>query len=74
VHFRTRNGTAKAGSDYTAVTNGVLTFAPGQTVKYAQIVIKFNAPQEPNERFYVDLFSVTNAFVRDGSARGLIRD
>jgi hypothetical protein len=74
VHFRTRNGTAKAGTDYTAVTNGVLTFAPGQTVKYAQVVIKFNAPQEPNERFYVDLFSVTNAFVRDGSARGLIRD
>jgi hypothetical protein len=74
VHFRTRNGTAHSGSDYTAVSNGTLTFAAGQTVKYAQVVIKFNAPNEPDERFFVDLFNVTNAFIRDGSAKGIIRD
>jgi chitinase len=74
VHFRTRNGTARAGSDFTAVSNGTLRFAPGQTVKYATVVIKSNAPNEPNERFFVDLFNVTNAFIKDGSAKGIIRD
>ena len=36
VDYATRNGTAAAGSDYTA-TSGTLTFAPGQTAKTVPI-------------------------------------
>src|SRR6185437_16249887 len=38
VNFATANGTALAGSDYTA-TNGVLTFNPGQTTQTVSVSV-----------------------------------
>lgn len=74
VHWRTRNGTATAPSDYTAVTDQTLTFSPGQTTRYARVTIKFNTPTEPDERFFVDLFNASGARIDDGTGRGTIRD
>lgn len=65
VSYQTENGTAQAGSDYTA-TNGTLTFSPGQTTKVDKTV-------EGNETFYLRLFGAsTNALILDELGLGLI--
>jgi len=53
VRYTTRDGTALAGSDYTA-TSGILTFAPGQTEAFMQIPVLNDPNVEPEERFYID--------------------
>jgi hypothetical protein len=54
VQFATGDGTAAAGSDYTA-TNGTLTFAPGETSKTITVSVLGNAVNEANETFNVTL-------------------
>jgi len=54
VDYITSNGTALAGSDYTA-TNGVLTFAPGQIQQSISVDITGDTQIEGNERFLVNL-------------------
>jgi len=51
----TSNGTAAAGSDYTALTNFPLKFAAGQKSKTFTITIKNDKVKDPNETFYVKL-------------------
>ena len=52
VHYATQDGTAKAGTDYTADT-GIVTFAPGQTSA------EINVPILPdNSSVYSETFSV----------------
>ena len=48
VDFATSNGTATAGSDYTA-SSGTLTFAAGTTTKNVPIAVLADAFDEPNE-------------------------
>ncbi|MEH2254381.1 PA14 domain-containing protein [Nostoc sp.] len=50
VNYTTVDGTAKAGSDYQAVS-GILTFAQGETSKTISIPIKDDTIQEPDEAF-----------------------
>ena len=61
VVISTSNGTAMAGSDYTAVTNQVVTFATGDSAtKNVPITILNPAnTNEPNETFTVTLSSPT---------------
>jgi len=59
VSFRTANGSAKAGEDYTAKT-GTLTFAPGETTKTITIEVKGDSKKEANETFYLDLFGLSS--------------
>jgi hypothetical protein len=56
VSYRTVNGTASAGSDYTSAT-GTITFAPGQITKTITIRVKGDNKRESNETFYLELFN-----------------
>lgn len=54
VNYATSNGSAIAGSDYTA-TSGTLTFNPGETQKTITVAISDDALVEGNETFAVNL-------------------
>ncbi|MBW8878653.1 MAG: DUF1929 domain-containing protein [Acidobacteria bacterium] len=58
VQYSTADGTARAGSDYTA-TSGTLTFAAGETRKVLSVPILNDAVQEPDESFTVTLSNPT---------------
>jgi Ca2+-binding RTX toxin-like protein len=60
VNYATSNGTATAGSDYTA-TIGTLTFAPGVTTQVINIPILNDSLNEADETFTLALSSPTNA-------------
>src|SRR5439155_900640 len=83
VSFATADGTALAGSDYTA-TNGVLTFNPGQTTRTVSVPVIGDAITELNETFvvtlsnptnatFVNLSNPVNATIADGQGLGTIR-
>ncbi|MGH3372530.1 MAG: Calx-beta domain-containing protein, partial [Nocardioidaceae bacterium] len=63
----TANGTAAAGSDYTAVTQTV-TFAPGETSKTVGVRILGDRTNEPNETFTVTLSNAAGATIGTGTA------
>jgi hypothetical protein len=73
VSYGTANGTATAGSDYTAVT-GQLTFNAGETSKTIGIPISGDPTVEPNETFFLNLSNPTNATISDGQGLGTIRN
>lgn len=61
VHYQTNDGSASAGSDYTAVADTTLTFAPGETSKDVSVDVVGDTTIEPNETFSVVLSQPTNA-------------
>jgi hypothetical protein len=65
VAFATSNGTATAGTDYTA-TSGTLTFAAGETAKTVVVVIADDTLAEPSERFNLTLSAPVGATIVDG--------
>jgi hypothetical protein len=71
VNYATANGSATAGSDYTAAI-GSLTFAPGQTSKTISIVVNGDTAVEPNETFLVTLSGPVGASLSDGQGQGTI--
>ncbi len=73
VAYATANGTATAGSDYQAAS-GTLTFAPGETSKTVTVLVNGDRLAEPNETFFVNLNSPTNATIADGQGVGTIFD
>ena len=73
VAYATGNGTATAGSDYQAAS-GTLTFAPGETSKTITVLVNGDRLGEPNETFFVNLSSPTNATIADGQGVGTIVD
>jgi hypothetical protein len=73
VNYQTADGTATAGSDYTA-TSGTLTFAPGETTKAINVPILDDAILEGSETFNVDLSNPTNATILDDQGEGTILD
>jgi plastocyanin len=74
VMFHTADGTALAGSDYTAVSPTILTFAPGTTIQTATVSVTGDTVSEDNETFFVRLTSPTNATIADNEAVGTILD
>jgi ribosomal protein S7 len=60
VHYATANGTAAAGSDYTA-TAGILTFDPGVTSQTIMVPVTGDATIEASETFTVTLTAPVNA-------------
>lgn len=72
VSYTTSNGTATAGSDYTA-TSGTLNFTlGGQTTRTISVPIIGDTAVEPNETFTLTLFSPTNATLTTATAIGTI--
>ena len=65
VKYRTVNGSALASKDYSAVTNGALSFQPGQTSRTISISITTDGKREPNETFSVQLSSAVGATIGD---------
>jgi hypothetical protein len=72
VHYATADGSATAGSDYTAAS-GDVTFAAGQTTQTVTVAVLGDRLPEPTETFAVNLTS-TCAFVGDGQGVGTILD
>lgn len=73
VAYATADGTATAGSDYSA-TNGTLTFPPGTTIQTIRVAVIGNTVSESNETFLVNLSNPTNATLFDGQAVATILD
>jgi len=71
VNYASADGTATAGSDYTAAS-GVLTFAVGEVTKTVSVTIHGDATVEPDETFAVNLGTVSGATLVDASGQGTI--
>lgn len=73
VNYATANGTAIAGSDYTAVT-GTLTFAPSETSKRIIVPTTTDIVVEPDEAMTMNLSGAVDATISDASASGGIHN
>ena len=71
VAYATANGTATAGSDYTA-KSGTLTFAPGVTTQPIAVAVTGDTAIEANETFFVNLTTPVNATIADSQGVGTI--
>lgn len=71
--FATSNGTATAGSDYTATT-GTVTFAPGELEKPVVVLVKGDTVDEAQETYFLDISNVQNATVGSNRGTGFIVD
>ena len=69
VAYTTHDGTAKAGSDYTA-TSGTLTFGPGETVQNIVVPIIDHSGSQPSRNFTVSLSQPHQSHDRAGHRHG----
>jgi hypothetical protein len=73
MHYRTVNGTATAGSDYTSAS-GTLTFNPGETSKTIHVSILNDSVFEGTETLSIRLSGAVNATVTTGTQVIAIND
>jgi len=73
VQYTTVDATATAPGDY-APTNGLLTFAPGQTTNFVYVTVHGDTAAEADEVLFLRLSSPTNATLHRAQGVGLIRD
>ena len=73
VRFSTANGSAKAGRDYVATT-GTLTIPAGRGHKLVHVKIMGDSVREPNQTFFLHLFSPKSATLGDPTAVCVIRN
>ena len=73
VDYATANGTATAGSDYTA-TAGTLRFAAGETSKTVSVPVLDDAHDEGGETLTLTLSNASGAYIADGEATGTIEN
>ena len=71
VDYATSDGTATAGSDYTA-TSGTLTFASGETGKTVSVPVLDDAHDDGGETLTFTLSNPSGATIADGEATGTI--
>jgi hypothetical protein len=71
VNYATSDRTARAGTDYTAVS-GSLTFSPGQTTKTVSVPILQGVPG-PDKDFFLTLSNPTNATFSRSTGIGTIQ-
>ena len=73
VDYATSDGTAAAGTDYTA-TSGRLTFDPGETAKTVTVALLDDAVDDGGETLTLTLSNATNARIADATATGTIEN
>ena len=73
VAYATADGTAAAGSDYTAVS-GSLTFTAGETEKTVEVVVTADSESEQAETLTLTLSSPLGATLGDADATGTVTD
>jgi len=73
VRYATADGTAAAGSDYTA-TSGILTFAAGETSKTVAVAVLGDTRVEGVETFSLLLSAPSGATLKDATGVATIRD
>ena len=73
VDYATRDGTAQAGSDYTA-NSGTLNFAPGETAKTVTVAVLDDSHDEGSETLTLVLSNPSGAYLADGEATGTIEN
>jgi endoglucanase len=71
VKYATADGSAEAGSDYTA-TSGTLTFAPGETTQTITVSVRGDELEEGDETFEVNLSDPSHATIVDAQGTGAI--
>ena len=72
VNFATADGTATtANSDY-AAKSGTVTFTPGQTSQPVTVAVNGDTVLEPNETFFVNLTTPSNATIIKSQGTGTI--
>ena len=74
VNWATSDGTATAGSDYTAQVSQSLTIAAGQQSATASVQTTDDGDDESNETFTVELSGATNATISDATGEATITD
>ena len=72
VNYATADGTATAGSDYTAIPSTQLIFLAGETTKPVSVTVSGDTTVEPDDTFSVNLSSATNAIIDDSQGVGTI--
>ena len=73
VAYATADGSATAGSDYTA-RKGELTFDPGETAKTVSVAVLDDAHDEGEETMRLRLSAASGAVIADGVATGTIEN
>ena len=71
VDWTSTNGTATAGSDFSAAS-GTVVFAPGQTSKTVSVSVSGDVTYENDETFTVDLSNPVNATIAGAQGIGTI--
>ena len=71
INYATANGSALAGTDYSA-TNGVVTFAPGMTNQTFAVRVIGDVLIEGNETLFLNLSNPTNGVLARSQAVGTI--
>ncbi|MCA2642153.1 FG-GAP-like repeat-containing protein, partial [Microcystis sp. M087S2] len=76
VNYATANGTATAGTDYTAIPTTTLTFNPGETSKTITVPVNGDNQVELNETFFLNLSNLqangSNVILADNQGQGTI--
>ncbi|MEQ8653633.1 MAG: cellulase family glycosylhydrolase [Kiloniellales bacterium] len=73
LFYATRDSTAKAGSDYEALS-GQLTIPAGDTAAFVEVDLVNDGAAEADERFFFEILDADGANVADGKAVGWIED
>ena len=73
VDYATSDGTAQAGSDYTAAS-GSVTFAPGEMAKTVSVAVLDDSHDEGSETLTLRLTNPSGAYLADAVATGTIEN
>lgn len=73
VHYSTQDNSATTGdSDYVGIADTVLQFDPGQTSKNINVTVNGDTKFEPNEQFFFNINTPSNANISDNQGIGTI--
>ncbi|RYZ23124.1 MAG: glycosyl hydrolase family protein [Chitinophagaceae bacterium] len=72
VQYRTQDGSGRAGEDYTAVSGGSVSFAPGETEKLVRIAVAADDAKEGDDTFQVILSNASGGAISRATATGQI--